>query len=73
MDGSVGDRVTIESNKVGQTRRSGEVLEVLGTSPRSQFRVRWDDGHESIYSTRREGRTQETSGVRGSTGAHLSR
>jgi hypothetical protein len=49
MDGSVGDRVTIESNKVGQTRRSGEVLEVLGTSPRSQFRVRWDDGHESIY------------------------
>jgi hypothetical protein len=49
MDAVTGDRFIIEANRVGQARRTGEVMEVLGSSPRQQFRVRWDDGHESIY------------------------
>jgi len=49
MDAATGDRFVIEANRVGCARRSGEVMEVLGSSPRQQFRVRWDDGHESIY------------------------
>ena len=49
MDASTGDRLIIEANRVGQARRTGEVMEVLGATPRQQYRVRWDDGHESIY------------------------
>jgi hypothetical protein len=49
MDAATGDRFVIEANRVGQARRTGEVIAVLGASPRQQFRVRWDDGHESIY------------------------
>ena len=30
-------------------RRSGEVLEVIGQGERRHYRVRWQDGHESVY------------------------
>ena len=49
MDAEAGDRFVIEANRVGQARRTGEVVEVLGASSRQQYRVRWDDGHETIY------------------------
>ncbi|MET0205889.1 MAG: DUF1918 domain-containing protein, partial [Thermoleophilaceae bacterium] len=29
--------------------RSGVVEEVLQGSPSPRYRIRWDDGHESIY------------------------
>jgi Domain of unknown function (DUF1918) len=45
-----GDRIVVESAHVGQPRREGEVLEVVpGDGDREHYRVRWDDGHESIY------------------------
>jgi hypothetical protein len=45
-----GDRIAVESAHVGQPRREGEVLEVVrGESELEHYRVRWDDGHESIY------------------------
>jgi hypothetical protein len=45
-----GDRIVVESAHVGQPRREGEVLEVVpGDGEREHYRVRWDDGHESIY------------------------
>jgi hypothetical protein len=47
MAASVGDRVVIESEKVGQPGRSGVVEEVLRENP-SRLRVRWDDGRTSI-------------------------
>jgi Domain of unknown function (DUF1918) len=49
MDAAIGDHFVVEGRRVGQTRRDGEVVEVLGSlfSPRPHFRVRWDDGHES--------------------------
>jgi Domain of unknown function (DUF1918) len=45
-----GDRIVVESAHVGQARREGEVLEVMpGEHEGEHYRVRWDDGHESIY------------------------
>jgi hypothetical protein len=49
MDVGIGDHFVIEGTKVGQARRNGEVVEVLGISTRQHFRVRWEDGHETIY------------------------
>ena len=49
-----GDRIVVESAHVGQARREGEVVEVMPGEhehehEREHYRVRWDDGHESIY------------------------
>jgi hypothetical protein len=44
-----GDRIVVESAHVGQPRREGEVLEVLRDNGPEHYRVRWSDGHESIY------------------------
>jgi hypothetical protein len=47
MDAHVGDSIVLESERVGQPAHSGVVEEVLqGQHPR--YRVRWEDGHESI-------------------------
>ena len=42
-----GDRIIVESEKVGQPAREGEILEVVEASYGTRYRVRWDDGHES--------------------------
>lgn len=47
--GNVGDRVVVESERVGQAAREGEILEVLGTASEVHYRVRWQDGHESYF------------------------
>ena len=44
----VGDRVLIESERAGQTGRSGVVEDVLSEQPQ-RLRVRWDDGRTSIF------------------------
>lgn len=44
----VGDVVEISGHRVGDSPRSGEILEVLGELSQPHFRVRWEDGHESI-------------------------
>jgi hypothetical protein len=48
MDAQVGDCIIVESNKVGGARKSGEVLEVIGGAGGRHYRIRWEDGHESI-------------------------
>jgi hypothetical protein len=48
MDAHVGDRIIVESNKVGSGRKSGEVVEVIPGSSAPHYRIRWEDGHESI-------------------------
>lgn len=45
MDVHVGDRIVVESDKVGVPARQGEILEVLPHESRVEFRVRWDNGH----------------------------
>ena len=47
MAGKVGDRISIESEKVGKAAREGEILEVIESASGAHYRVRWDDGHES--------------------------
>ncbi len=42
-----GDRIIVESEKVGQPAREGDILEVIEASYGTRYRVRWDDGHES--------------------------
>ena len=37
----------IESERVGQKERVGEILEVMDSPLGVNLRVRWDDGHES--------------------------
>ena len=40
----------MDSAHVGQPRREGEIVDVvLSESDRKHYRVRWDDGHESVY------------------------
>jgi hypothetical protein len=45
----VGKRVVAESESTGRRPRSGVVDEVLRGDPSPRYRIRWDDGHESIY------------------------
>lgn len=47
MDAKVGDRIVVESERNGTPARDGEILEVIEHDPRTEYRVRWDDGHES--------------------------
>ena len=47
MVARVGDRIIVESEKVGQAAREGVILEVIEASYGIRYRVRWDDGHES--------------------------
>lgn len=49
MDAQKGDRITVESNKVGGGIRTGEVVEVIPGSGGSHYRVRWDDGRETTF------------------------
>jgi hypothetical protein len=44
-----GDIIEITGHRVGDAARSGEILEVLGDPVHPRFRVRWEDGHESIF------------------------
>jgi len=49
MDVRVGDRIAVETERVGQPAREGEVLEVIQAAGGISIRVRWSDGHESIF------------------------
>lgn len=44
-----GDLIAIHGHRVGEIARVGEILEVLDPGGREHYRVRWDDGHESIF------------------------
>jgi Domain of unknown function (DUF1918) len=44
----VGDLIVIAGHRVGEAERTAEILEILGEVPNERFRVRWDDGHESV-------------------------
>lgn len=44
-----GDEVVVEGHRVGESRRVGEILEVLGEPGREHYRVRWEDGRETVF------------------------
>ncbi len=49
LQGRVGDLVVIEERRVGQVRRIGEILEVLGEPGHAHYRVRGKAGNENVF------------------------
>jgi hypothetical protein len=49
MAAKVGDRIIVESEKVGKPAREGEIREVTESPLGVRFSVRWADGHESTF------------------------
>jgi len=45
MNAQAGDRIIVDSDKVGIPARQGEILQVIPHEGHVEFRVRWDDGH----------------------------
>ena len=46
---SPGDRVLVETESTGRAPRRGVVEETLRDDPHPRYRIRWDDGHETVY------------------------
>lgn len=44
-----GDIVVITGHRLGEVERTGEILEVLGAVAKPHYRVRWEDGHETVF------------------------
>jgi len=42
-----GDRISVESERVGKPPREGEIVQIHETAAGTSYLVRWDDGHES--------------------------
>jgi hypothetical protein len=49
MELQIGDRVEAESESTERPPRKGRVEERLGDGSSPRYRIRWDDGHESVY------------------------
>lgn len=49
MQFDVGDSVRTESESTDRPPRHGTVEEVLRSGDRLRYRIRWEDGQESIY------------------------
>ena len=45
----LGDYIVISGHRLGEPERIVEILEVVGELPHESYRVRWDDGHESLF------------------------
>ncbi|WP_280347181.1 DUF1918 domain-containing protein [Nocardia neocaledoniensis] len=50
MQANVGDRLVLHGRTVGQHDREAEIVEVLGPDSEPLFRVRFEDGHETLFS-----------------------
>jgi hypothetical protein len=51
MQLQVGDRVEVEAERAQSQPRRGAIKEVLGSPVAPRYRIQWDDGHESIYTS----------------------
>jgi len=49
MGAKKGDHIFVESEAVGSPVREGEILEVIQGTVNVRYRVRWSDGHESVF------------------------
>ena len=45
----VGDRVEETAHSTERPGRTGVIREVVRTAPAPCYRIRWDDGHESVF------------------------
>jgi hypothetical protein len=46
---SAGDQVVAETESTERAARRGVIEEVVRDDPHPRYRIRWADGHESIY------------------------
>jgi len=46
---AVGDVIVVGGHFVGSERTMGEILEIRGEPEHERYRIRWEDGHESIF------------------------
>jgi hypothetical protein len=44
-----GDFIIVNPRRAGGPAREGEIIEVIHGDLRVQYRVRWNDGHESLF------------------------
>ena len=49
MAAKAGDRIIVESEKVGKPAREGEIREVIESPLGVRYSVLWADGHESTF------------------------
>jgi hypothetical protein len=49
MQFGVGDHVVAESESTERRPRHGVVEEVLRAEPHPRYRIRWDDGRQTVY------------------------
>lgn len=49
MTMQAGDRVEEQARSTSRPGRTGVISEVLRGEPAPRYRIRWDDGHESVY------------------------
>ncbi len=49
LHATAGDEMVVDFMGTGHPSRKGEILEVLGEGDRTHYRVRWDDGRESVF------------------------
>jgi hypothetical protein len=45
----VGDNVEEQARSTERASRTGTIEEVVHCDPSPRYRIRWDDGHESVY------------------------
>ncbi|MEU3739522.1 DUF1918 domain-containing protein [Streptomyces sp. NPDC032198] len=50
MRATVGEKLVLHGRTVGQHDRIAEIVEVLGADGGPPFRVRFEDGHETLLS-----------------------
>jgi Domain of unknown function (DUF1918) len=46
---SRGDHVVAETESITRSSRHGVIEEVVRAEPHPRYRIRWDDGRESVY------------------------
>jgi hypothetical protein len=49
MELKAGDRVKVETESTERPSRTGVIEEVVHGPPSPRYRIKWDDGRESIY------------------------
>jgi hypothetical protein len=45
----VGDRVEAQAQSTERRGRAGLIREIIRGAPAPRYRIRWDDGRESVY------------------------
>jgi len=48
MQADVGDKIVVETSTLDAPPRRGTVVETIGDGETQHYRVRWEDGHESV-------------------------